>query len=432
MIARNKLFLLVFIFLSLKLPVYASELQEYGFENFERLDFYLSKLSEPRTEVINDFVMVDSPDGYNDDKFKTFLDKVLDDSLVVLSDKLLEPSRWTDSKVPEFIVKQKNFFNSENNLNVLSDIQNFFYFNFPSYFATKDIISEDCNVVVIGDMHGNYKDFVQIIKHLIAKKILTEDLKLMPGNRIVFLGDFVDRGSKGLELSLFIFLLKILNSKSVIILKGNHEDYYMTYGYGFLDELSNKFNNNLCVKLYNRFLSLFYLLPEAYCLRIYGKNFLFSHAGWSEFFDYSDFINNVDSMFVETFTLNKQLIISPFSWYDISPFIDSRKVIEGRGICYPVSHIRNFMEDSHVDAIFKGHDHRMPKKLKYGTVNLTDEQREIYASGFCALLEDKIFLTISTSIDYGVYGVERYFPTYALLTVDQDDYLVEGIVCALE
>ncbi len=75
------------------------------------------------------------------------------------------------------------------------------------------------NVVVVGDLHGDMESLVHILKDI-------EDLN---ADRIVFLGDYGDRGSESVEV--YYVLLKLKTSggkgkekaKKIIMLRGNHE-----------------------------------------------------------------------------------------------------------------------------------------------------------------------------------------------------------------
>ena len=45
-----------------------------------------------------------------------------------------------------------------------------------------------------------------------------------PTNILVFNGDFVDRGHNGIEVLASLALLKLADPRSVLLLRGNHED----------------------------------------------------------------------------------------------------------------------------------------------------------------------------------------------------------------
>lgn len=410
--------LFIFLFLFLNLPIAGKVLSEYGFENFEEINNYFSNLEQNNI--------------FETEEFEKLLVNVLDDFLNVLTCDLFEQNNWSSGEVPEILNSYCSYFDFfKNRLLILnwqledklSNLNNF-------CFSTKDKLNEPCNVAVIGDTHGNYLDFSKIISNLIDNGILTSDLKLTSGNRIVVLGDFVDRGPQGLELSLFLFILKNLNPETVTILRGNHESFSMTDQYGFRSELFHKIHD-LSPGVYGRFICLFSFLPEAYCLQICDKNFLFSHGGWSDRFDFSEFIDEEGHMFKMTFNGSSYSETSPFQWNDISPYISTLEHILGRGLVYPVNDIVELMDED-IDAIFKGHDHSMPKMIEFERKNLMQFQVNTESSGFCELSENRIFLIISASIYYGSNsdGVVRYKPSYGLLKVDFEDYTCQAVVCS--
>ena len=58
---------------------------------------------------------------------------------------------------------------------------------------------------------------------------------------LVFLGDYVDRGSYGVEVLYTLMRLKLANPDRVFMTRGNHEDFEMTARYGFLREGQMKY-----------------------------------------------------------------------------------------------------------------------------------------------------------------------------------------------
>jgi hypothetical protein len=72
-------------------------------------------------------------------------------------------------------------------------------------------------IAVIGDLHGDYKTLLYILK--VIK--LSEDF-------VIFLGDYADRGLRGIETIKKIDFLIQTYPKNIIALKGNHEDYNKT------------------------------------------------------------------------------------------------------------------------------------------------------------------------------------------------------------
>ncbi|MCE4617647.1 MAG: metallophosphoesterase [Desulfurococcales archaeon] len=106
-------------------------------------------------------------------------------------------------------------------------------------------------VVFVGDTHG-------------APEVSLYALRLWGknGGIIVFLGDYVDRGSRGLENLYLILRAKLEWPKEVYVLRGNHESKMMNSWYGFLEELDSKGKTGL----YDVILDLYGLMP--YMLKV--------------------------------------------------------------------------------------------------------------------------------------------------------------------
>ena len=87
---------------------------------------------------------------------------------------------------------------------------------------------------VIGDIHGCFDEL----------RYLIEGLPLEPGDRLVFLGDYIDRGpdSKGV-VSYLLELQKDAAAYDLIFLKGNHEDMLLSY-LGLRGQNGNMFFHN--------------------------------------------------------------------------------------------------------------------------------------------------------------------------------------------
>ncbi len=79
-------------------------------------------------------------------------------------------------------------------------------------------ISNNCNKIVIGDLHGDADTLYEIIlKENILRELDKEDLVL------IFLGDYIDRGISQVETLAIVYTLKILYPGKVVVLRGNHE-----------------------------------------------------------------------------------------------------------------------------------------------------------------------------------------------------------------
>jgi hypothetical protein len=74
------------------------------------------------------------------------------------------------------------------------------------------------NLVVIGDLHGDLKSLKQILTDIDFENFLSN-----PNNKLIFLGDYVDRGTKPIEVLYNVCYLKQRYPDSVILMRGNHE-----------------------------------------------------------------------------------------------------------------------------------------------------------------------------------------------------------------
>ncbi len=79
-------------------------------------------------------------------------------------------------------------------------------------------IHELDNLVIISDLHGDLKSLDRILQAIRPEGFLAN-----PRNKIVFLGDYVDRGSDSLGVLYSVCQLKNVHPNSVVLMRGNHE-----------------------------------------------------------------------------------------------------------------------------------------------------------------------------------------------------------------
>lgn len=72
---------------------------------------------------------------------------------------------------------------------------------------------------VIGDIHGCLDELSSLL----------EALPLKPADRVVFLGDYVDRGPDSKGVLSYLIDWQQQSSQELIFLKGNHEDMFLSY-----------------------------------------------------------------------------------------------------------------------------------------------------------------------------------------------------------
>ena len=93
--------------------------------------------------------------------------------------------------------------------------------------------------LAIGDIHGCYT----ALTHLL------DELHLTPEDKLVFLGDYTDRGMYGIEVLYTMLRLKVENPDRVLIVRGNHEDVSLATRYGFISEGRAKYGTSFDAKV---------------------------------------------------------------------------------------------------------------------------------------------------------------------------------------
>lgn len=61
---------------------------------------------------------------------------------------------------------------------------------------------------------------------------------------MLFLGDYVDRGHFGIQVTLYLFALKLNYPSTVTLLRGNHESCAMTEMFTFRNEVLNAYDGD--------------------------------------------------------------------------------------------------------------------------------------------------------------------------------------------
>lgn len=112
-----------------------------------------------------------------------------------------------------------------------------------------DVVVPDTGCThVVGDTHGDLHSLISVL----GRTGLPSE-----HNRIVFSGDYVDRGPWGVEILLILSLLKLWQPTNFFMLRGNHETTGCIQRYGFEEEVKYK----LCTKMLPLYVNLFRQLP---------------------------------------------------------------------------------------------------------------------------------------------------------------------------
>ena len=155
--------------------------------------------------------------------------------------------------------------------------------------AEPNILQLAAPAVVVGDVHGQYYDLLQVIDQHPAD------------TQYLFLGDYVDRGCFGTEICFLLFAMKIAMTYTarlhqqqqqeqqeqqqqkkqqqqkggIWLLRGNHECRLMTAHFNFKQECLTKYN----MEVYCAFMDVFDTLPLAATVGTAMGTFLCIHGG---------------------------------------------------------------------------------------------------------------------------------------------------------
>jgi len=128
------------------------------------------------------------------------------------------------------------------------------------------------NLAVIGDLHGDSKSLFQILSRISYDRFLSN-----PKNKLVFLGDYVDRGSDSVGVMYAVCYLKGTCPDSVVLMRGNHEapTEFPFSSHNLPYEIEERFSG--CGKeVYQKLLLMFKLLTLATVVR---QKLLMVHGG---------------------------------------------------------------------------------------------------------------------------------------------------------
>ncbi|MEM1583944.1 MAG: metallophosphoesterase [Nitrososphaerota archaeon] len=137
------------------------------------------------------------------------------------------------------------------------------------------VVQEFGDFLVVGDTHGDEETTTNAFK--IAER---------GGLKLLFLGDYVDRGPRQVENIVKLLESKLSWGDNLLMLRGNHETVEINRWYGFMDVVYSRYGPDL----YDSFAKLFSKLP--YAALIHKKVFAV-HGGVPEGLDKIEEVNTI-------------------------------------------------------------------------------------------------------------------------------------------
>ena len=167
---------------------------------------------------------------------------------------------------------------------------------------------------------------------------------LPPKQKLLFLGDYVDRGFQGVECVFFLFAHMLKYPGNCYLLRGNHECSNINRVYGFYDECQQRFST----MLYKAVTACFNYLPMA---AIVSESIYCVHGGLSP--ELRD-INDIDSIARPTDVPDEGLLCD-MVWSDPSQCNGWTGNDRGVSYCWGEDVVEAFLDSQDLDLVVRSH-----------------------------------------------------------------------------
>jgi hypothetical protein len=217
----------------------------------------------------------------------------------------------------------------------------------------KNLITKPEDVfIVIGDIHGYPRSLIKDLLYLKVIGLLSRDFVLDSHVRVVFTGDFSDRGMYGAEVWYLVLSLANKNPDNVFILRGNHETRSIAKRWGFTEELEVKYG----MKLEESFTEIFSFCASALYLDVNGEVIQINHGGTPGYRQkIANFLqNNKNQSTIPIDDSTHRALL----WNDYAAGKGVEKSKRGNGIyTIGVDRAKSINEKYGIKAVFHGHQH---------------------------------------------------------------------------
>ncbi|KAK8876473.1 hypothetical protein M9Y10_006686 [Tritrichomonas musculus] len=230
----------------------------------------------------------------------------------------------------------------------------------------RNVLTIEGDLIVVGDIHGSFHDLLRIL-NFVEKN----------NSKVLFLGDFVDRGDFSLECITILLALKVVHPDRYFLIRGNHEFDSLCSKYGFKSEIITlkkskplvleedqntcKYqfehpNTANCYKysqtLYDAFIRVFSYLPIA---AVINKTTFCIHGGLSPKLDLIDDIEELIKRPINDFKNNA--LFSDLIWSDPSygSSVLFNESPRGKGYLYNNESVSNFLKRNSLNRMIRAH-----------------------------------------------------------------------------
>lgn len=222
------------------------------------------------------------------------------------------------------------------------------------------------NLVIVGDLHGDIKSLYRILYDIDFEYFLANY-----NNKLIFLGDYIDRGSDSIAVLYTVCYLKQRYPHSVILMRGNHEAplEFPFSAHDLPNKISTYFGEDFGQTVYKKILSLFQLLP---LVTIIKNQLLLVHGGLPTVIEKDDFqelITYAQENYKQNRVLEELLWNDPRS--DIMNGQNWEESRRGMGRHFGMSVSRKWLDMSGTKVIVRGHEPCVGFKIEHNGMVMT-------------------------------------------------------------
>jgi protein phosphatase len=221
------------------------------------------------------------------------------------------------------------------------------------------------NLVIISDLHGDSKSLFRILSEIKYEQFLLNEV-----NKLVFLGDYIDRGSDSLSIMYSLSYLKSKFPQSVILMRGNHEApaEFPFSPHNFPYEIEDRFGN-AWREIYKETLSLFKMLTVATVIR---ETLFLVHGGLPTNIETATNFRQSLATAQESQLLNS--VLEEILWNDPRGFQGNkgyRRSKRGLGRYFGPDITRTWLQATGTKAIVRGHEPCQGFRLDHDNMIMT-------------------------------------------------------------
>ena len=218
--------------------------------------------------------------------------------------------------------------------------------------------------------------------------------------KLLFLGDYVDRGAYGVEIILLLFALKLRYPDRIVLLRGNHESREMTEQFNFREQSMSLYD----LEFYELTMELFDQLPIS---TIVNGQYLCMHGGISQFLTSLEAINAIDRKMEPP---GNDCLLSDMLWADPAKGSEKDRDFgenEKRGLSYVfgLNPVNKLLVQEGLKSIIRAHECKVDG-YKFHMWNGEEEFPPVItvfsAPNYCGTHENKAGILISQGDEINV------------------------------